>query len=220
MGVRYELYIRLREGQDPLDLAKVQEALGHAKFEPAEGMLGKRALEHGELTAVAFTGSSWDKVEVAEGEDTPTESLMGINFSFPLGLPDHEGERAIDRVMDVNDMLLTQMYDPQVGATVTRSDHDLISQAWRQSHEFHSGVAGTPGLGAGAPTFSVKTRPGIPTRYKIMAAIAGAILLVVLMVRQCFKKWLDTSMYPEPYQEAPQDPGAEKKPAAEKKPKP
>jgi hypothetical protein len=218
MGVRYELYLRLREGQDPLDPAKVQEALGHAKFEPAEGMLGRLTFDHGELQAVAFTGSTWERAEVEDDEDTPADSLMGVNFSFPLGMPDHEGERAIDRVMDVNDMLLTQMYDPQVGRSVTRSDHDLISQAWRQSHEFHSGVAGTPGLGSGAPTFSYKTRPAIPTRYKIMAAIAGAILLVILMVRQCFKKWLDTSMYPEPYQTAPKDAGPAKKPAPKKKP--
>ncbi|MBW1811678.1 MAG: hypothetical protein JRJ87_26050 [Deltaproteobacteria bacterium] len=201
MSVLYELYIKVGEDREPLSRKKVLEVLSSCQFEPAEGVLGQIDLGHGKLKAVEHTGSDWDRaVETSDqdSEQEPADELKGVDFSFPFGLPDVEGELAITQILNVNELLLANLFDPQVGSLVTHSDHDRISQAWHESHEYHFGIAGTPGLGSGMPSYSPATQPGIPTKYKIMAVIAGAMLLVIMMVRSCLKRWLDTEMDPPP----------------------
>ncbi|MBW1871787.1 MAG: hypothetical protein JRJ19_06965 [Deltaproteobacteria bacterium] len=201
MSVLYELYIKVGKDREPLSRKRVLEVLSSCQFEPAEGALGQIDLGHGKLKAVEHTGSDWDRaVETSDqdSEQEPADELKGVDFSFPFGLPDVEGELAITQILNVNELLLANLFDPQVGSLVTHSDHDRISQAWHESHEYHFGIAGTPGLGSGMPGYSPATQPGIPTKYKIMAVIAGAMLLVIMMVRSCLKRWLDTEMDPPP----------------------
>ncbi len=198
MSVLYEQYLKVAEDHDPLSRKKVIEVLTSCQFEPADGVLGQIDLGHGILKAVEHTGSDWDQAPQASDQDSekdPADVLKGVDFSFPFGLPDVEGELAITQILSVRELLLANLFDPQVGSLVTHSDHDRISQAWHESHEYHFGIAGTPGLGSGMPSYSPATQPGIPTKYKIMAVIAGAMLLVIMMVRSCVKRWLDTEMY-------------------------
>lgn len=196
MAISYEIYLRTAEGDEPLNEQRVIDALRTADLEPAEGKLGLLELGHGRLTAEAYTGNDWDAAAATETEQQDARGqLYGINFSFPLGLPDAEGDTAVARILSVAAGLGVVAYDPQLGSQVTQADHERIIDAWRRSHDFHFDVAGNTDLGAGIPSRASPTRPVIPTRFKLMAVIALAILLVVLMVRSCVERWLEHDMY-------------------------
>jgi len=161
-------------------------------------------LGHGKLAAAVYSGSDWDAAIAAAPAEAVTTSddrampIAGINLFFPLGLPDAEGDTAVGRVLAVASALGVAAYDPQLGSLVSGADHERIVNAWRQSHDFQFDIAGNTDLGAGAPTPAYHSRTTIPSRYKLMAIIALAILLVIMMVRSCVERWIEHDMYEAP----------------------
>ncbi|HUT99810.1 MAG TPA: hypothetical protein VM425_00055 [Myxococcota bacterium] len=200
MAIRYEIYLRTDENMEPLTEQRAVPALRAAGFEPVEGKLGQLDLGHGKLAAAVYSGSDWD----ATPAEPPTTSddraipIEGINLSFPLGLPDAEGDTAVGRMLAVASALGVAAYDPQLGSLVSGADHERIVNAWRQSHDFQFDIAGNTDLGTGAPTPAYHSRTTIPSRYKLMAIIALAILLLIMMVRSCVERWIEHDMYEAP----------------------
>jgi hypothetical protein len=182
--MRYEIYLRMPEGAEPPGPERIQEVLSGQGLTPAEGVLGQINLGQGILRAEKYP----------EGE--------GVDFSFPLGLPDAEGDRALQIIMNVKEELTATLFDPQLGSLVARSDLERILQAWREAHAFHFGVAGTPGLGAGAPSAPQK-RSGMPTRIKLVLILGISILVAVFLFRACFNRWMEKQMDQPPPVDGP-----------------
>lgn len=182
--MRYEIYLRMPEGSEPPSPERIQEVLAGQDLTPSEGILGQIDLGQGILRAEAYT----------EGQ--------GIDFSFPLGLPDAEGDRALQIIMNVKEELVATLFDPQLGSLVARSDLERILQAWREAHDFHFGVAGTPGLGAGAPSTPQKSS-GMPTRIKLVLILGIGILVAVFLFRTCFNRWMEKQMDQPPPVDGP-----------------
>ena len=184
--MRYEIYLRMPEGVDQPGPERIQKALAGQGLTPAEGVLGQIDLRQGILRAEKY----------ADGD------REGVDFSFPLGLPDSEGDRALQIIMNVKDELAANLYDPQLGSLVARSDLERILQAWREAHDFHFGVAGTPGLGAGAPSAPQKSS-GMPTRIKLVLILGISILVAVFLFRTRFNRWMEKQMNPPPPVDGP-----------------
>jgi hypothetical protein len=157
---------------------------------PARGVLD---LGQGELQAEPFVKA--DQGEAGPASDALPDRIDGINFSFPMGLPDAAGDRAIACVLAIKDAMVARLFDPQIGDLVSSGDHERIAQTWRQSHAFQFGVVGTPGLGGG-PSLQSATKEGMPPRFKIMIFVAVVFLLLFFMFRSCFKRWMDEQMDP------------------------
>jgi len=198
MGIEYEIYLRPGENTEPLTTKRVTGVLERVQFESADGCMGEINMDHGRLVDRVHAGSGWDAADASGDEPDEQDPLKGVDFSFPLGMPDIEGDLAVSRILEAGELLQAELYDPQLGKTVSHGDHERIIAAWRQSHEFQFGVAGSQGLGTGMPSAPAVKSGGIPGRYKVMAAIAGAILIVILMVRACVKQLLEEHMYPGP----------------------
>jgi hypothetical protein len=177
--VRYELYLRRPAGSEPLTGNRAQNVLAGQGLLPSEGALGEIELGQGRLRAEAYAGGD------------------GIDFSFPLGLPDAEGDRAVQIVMNVKEELQASLFDPQLGSLVARADLERILQSWREAHAFHFGVAGTPDLGPGAPSTPQRSS-GIPTRIKLVLILGIGILAAVFLFRTCFNRWMEKQMDPSP----------------------
>ena len=175
--MRYEIYLRMPEGTDPPTEERIREVLSGQDLTPAEDALGEIDLGQGKLRAEAYP----------EGD--------GIDFSFPLGLPDPEGDRAVQIIMNVKEELAANLFDPQLGSLVARADMERILRSWREAHAFHFGVAGTPGLGAGAPS-TPHPSSGIPTRIKLVLILGIGILAAVFLFRTCFNRWMEKQMDP------------------------
>jgi hypothetical protein len=190
--VRYEIYLRMPEGSQPLVKEKAVEVLSKQGLETGGDALGKLDLGQGDLRAEAHTKSDWD---AAESSQETTDRLLGINFSFPLGLPDAEGDRAVQIILNAKEQLAASLFDPQLGTLVARADTERIIQSWRQSHEFHFSIAGTPGLGSSAPTTSHPSS-GIPTRIKIVLLLGICIVAAVFLLRNCLGRWMEKEMNP------------------------
>ncbi len=204
MAIGYEIYLRTDENMEPLTEERAVAALRASGFEPLDGRLGQLDLGHGKLVAAVYSGNDWDAaiasspVESVTATDDSAAPLLGINLSFPLGLPDAEGDTAVGRALAVASALGVSAYDPQLGSLVSDADHERIVSAWRQSHDFQFDVAGNTDLGSGAPTPAYHSRATIPSRYKLMAIIALAILLLIMMVRSCVERWIEHDMYEAP----------------------
>jgi len=177
--MRYEIYLRTPEGTEPSSPDKIQEVLAGQGLEPSEGVLGQVDLGQGVLRAEKY----------ADGD------AEGVDFSFPLGLPDAEGDRALQIIMNVKEELTATLFDPQLGSLVARSDLERILQSWREAHDFHFGVAGTPGLGGGGPSAPDKSS-GMPTRIKLVLILGIGILVAVFLFRACFNRWMEKQMNP------------------------
>jgi hypothetical protein len=175
--MRYEIYLRMPDGGDPPTPERIREVLAGQGLQPSEGALGEIDLGQGALRAEAYP----------QGE--------GIDFSFPLGLPDAEGDRAAQIIMNVKEELVANLFDPQLGSLVARADIERILQSWREAHAFHFGVAGTPGLGAGAPSVPHQSS-GMPTRIKLVLILGISILVAVFLFRTCFNRWMERQMNP------------------------
>jgi hypothetical protein len=182
--MRYEIYLRMPEGADPPGQERIQEVLAGQGLEAAEGVLGQLDLGQGVLRAEKYT----------DGE--------GVDFSFPLGLPDAEGDRALQIIMNVKEELSANLFDPQLGSLVVRADMERILQSWRSAHDFHFGVAGTPGLGGGAPSSPQKSS-GMPTRIKLVLILGITIIVVIFLFRTCFNRWMEKQMDQPPPVEGP-----------------
>ena len=182
--MRYEIYLRMPEGVDPPDQDRIAEVLSGQGLTPAEGVLGQIDLGQGVLRAEKY----------AEGD--------GVDFSFPLGLPDAEGDRALQIIINVKEELTANLFDPQLGSLVARSDLERILQSWKEAHAFHFGVAGTPGLGGGAPSAPQKSS-GMPTRIKLVLILGISILVAVFLFRTCFNRWMERQMDQPPPVEGP-----------------
>ena len=177
--MRYELYLRMPEGTDPPTEEKIQAVLSGQGLLPAEGTLGEIELGQGVLRAEAYP----------DGD--------GIDFSFPLGLPDAEGDRAVQIILNAKEELVANLFDPQLGSLVARADMERILQSWREAHAFHFGVAGTPGLGGGIPS-SPHPSSGMPGRIKLVLILGISILVAVFLFRTCFNRWMEKQMDPPP----------------------
>jgi hypothetical protein len=182
--MRYELYLRMPEGTDSPGQEKIQEVLAGQGLTPSEGVLGQIDLGQGILRAEKYP----------EGE--------GVDFSFPLGLPDAEGDRALQIIMNVKEELVANLFDPQLGSLVARADLERILQSWREAHDFHFGVAGTPGLGGGLPSSPDKSS-GMPTRIKLVLILGVSILVAVFLFRACFNRWMEKQMDQPPPVDGP-----------------
>jgi hypothetical protein len=182
--MRYEIYLRMPEGADPPSRERIQEVLSGQGLAPAEGVLGQIDLGQGILRAENYP----------DGE--------GVDFSFPLGLPDAEGDRALQIIMNAKEELVATLFDPQLGSLVARSDLERILQSWREAHDFHFGVAGTPGLGGGAPSAPQKPS-GMPTRIKLVLILGISILVAVFLFRTCFNRWMEKQMDQPPPVDGP-----------------
>ena len=182
--MRYEIYLRMPDGADPPGQERIREVLTGQGLTAAEGILGQFDLGQGVLRAEKY----------ADGE--------GVDFSFPLGLPDAEGDRALQIIMNVKEELAASLFDPQLGSLVARSDTERILQSWKEAHAFHFGVAGTPGLGAGAPSDPHKTS-GMPTRIKLVLILGISIIVVIFLFRTCFNRWMEKQMNQPPPVEGP-----------------
>jgi hypothetical protein len=174
--MRYEIYLRLSEGTDPPTEGRLQEIFLGQGLAPAKGALGEIDLGQGKLRAEAYK----------EGD--------GIDFSLPLDMPDSEGDRAVQIIINVKEELAANLFDPQLGSLVTRADTERILQSWRETHAFHFGVTKTPGLGAGTPHPSY----GMPTRIKLVLILGIGILASVFLFRTCFNHWMEKQMTPPP----------------------
>jgi hypothetical protein len=177
--MRYEIYLRMPEGAEPPSPEKIREVLSGQGLTPAEGVLGQIDLGQGVLRAEKYPDGA------------------GVDFSFPLGLPDAEGDRALQIIMNVKEELAATLFDPQLGSLVARSDLERILQSWREAHAFHFGVAGTPGLGGGTPSAPDKSS-GMPTRIKLVLILGIGILVAVFLFRTCFNRWMEKQMNPPP----------------------
>jgi hypothetical protein len=186
--MRYEIYLRMPEGADPPSPERIQEVLAGQGLTPAEGVLGQIDLGQGVLRAE----------EYADGEG----DAKGVDFSFPLGLPDAEGDRALQIIMNVKEELTANLFDPQLGSLVARADLERILQSWREAHAFHFGVAGTPGLGAGEPSAPQKSS-GMPARIKLVLILGIFILVAVFLFRTCFNRWMEKQMDQPPPVDGP-----------------
>jgi hypothetical protein len=182
--MRYEIYLRMPEGADPPSQERIQEVLSSQGLAPAEGVLGQIDLGQGILRAENYPDG------------------QGVDFSFPLGLPDAEGDRALQIIMNAKEELVATLFDPQLGSLVARSDLERILQSWREAHAFHFGVAGTPGLGAGAPS-TPKKSSGMPTRIKLVLILGISILVAVFLFRTCFNRWMEKQMDQPPPVDGP-----------------
>jgi hypothetical protein len=193
--VHYELYLRFESGR-PRD--RIGEALARKGFAAQPACLGSLGLSQGELRADAFRGSDWDQPPAIPTTEASAanENLPGINFSFPLGLPDEDGDRAIGVILDLAEELLGDLYDPQQGVSVRRHDRERVTLHWRQSHSFQMDVVGASDLGPGLP--SAPPRPAHTTaRIKALLVVSGLLLVLVLAFRSCMGCWLERAMVPE-----------------------
>jgi hypothetical protein len=177
--MRYEIYLRFPEGSAPPTAERIQKALADQGLLPGEGVQGEIDLGQGKLRAESS----------AQG--------AGIDFSFPLGLPDDEGDRAVQIVMNLKEELQANLFDPQLGSLVARADTERILNSWRQAHAYHFGVAGTPDLGSGAPS-TPSHSSGMPTRIKLVLILGVGILAVIFIFRTCFNRWMERQMDPPP----------------------
>ena len=184
--MRYEIYLRMPEGADAPGPERIAEALSGQGLTSSEGVLGQIDLGQGVLRAEKY----------ADGD------AEGVDFSFPLGLPDAEGDRALQIIMNVKEELAANLFDPQLGSLVARSDLERILLSWREAHAFHFGVAGTPGLGAGAPSAPQKSS-SMPTRIKLVLILGISILVAVFLFRTCFNRWMEKQMNQPPPVEGP-----------------
>jgi hypothetical protein len=182
--MRYEIYLRMPEGAEPPSVERIREVLSGQGLTPAEGFLGQIDLGQGVLRAEKYP----------DGD--------GVDFSFPLGLPDAEGDRALQIVMNVKEELTATLFDPQLGSLVARSDLERILQSWKEAHAFHFGVAGTPGLGGGVPSSPDKSS-GMPTRIKLVLILGISILVAVFLFRTCFNRWMEKQMDQPPPVDGP-----------------
>lgn len=155
------------------------------------------------------------RVEPFLWPDAPAEAgeLDGLNLSFPLGLPDAQGDRAVAAALAAAHELGAQVFDPQLGRLVGKLEHEEILRNWRRSYDFQLGVVGALELGPGAPSPARPETSGLATKTKIILSVAGAILLLSFMLRSCFDRWMERQLNaPEPGQlepmEAPPEPGA------------
>jgi hypothetical protein len=176
---------------------KVRGALDKKGFVSREGTPALLSLGQGDLRAEEYLGSDWDRQPPAGPSGAaaaqPATGCQGLNFSFPMGLSDAEGERAIGVVLDLSEEFVGNLYDPQLGTTVRRSDHERISMSWRQSHSFHFGVAGTPSLGSALPT----EPPQVSYTWgkiKILLVVAAVLLVGILIFRTCFSRWMEAAL--------------------------
>lgn len=177
--MRYEIYLRMPEGSSPPTEERIHEVLSGQCLLPSAGALGEIDLGQGKLRAEAYP----------EG--------AGIDFSFPLGLPDAEGDRAVQIVMNVKEELVASLFDPQLGSLVARADLERILHSWRETHAFHFSVAGTPDLGSGAPG-TPRYSSGMPARIKLVLIMGIGIIAVVFIFRTCFNRWMERQMDPPP----------------------
>jgi hypothetical protein len=74
-----------------------------------------------------------------------------LNFSFPLGLPEAQGERAVALALAAAEALQASAFDPQLGRLVTKADHTEIISNWRRTYDFQLGVVGASALPPGQP---------------------------------------------------------------------
>ncbi len=180
--MRYELYIRISqmsESADRLSLERALTALSAAGFGEPDALPAEMDLGQGRLVAEAFARESG-------GED-----LDGINLSFPLGLEQAQGERAVTVVFALGRELGAEVFDPQLGSLVGASDHERIIGTWRRSYEFQSDVVGAVGLGHGAPAPLQEPRGLVPPRIKLVLFLGLVILVLVFMFRSCFANWME-----------------------------
>jgi hypothetical protein len=173
--MRYEIYLRLPEGGAAPTEERIQEVLSGQGLTPTGDALGEIDLGQGQLRAEAYA------------------RVAGVDFSFPLGLPDAEGDRAVQIIMNVKEELQANLFDPQLGSLVARADMERILHSWREAHAFHFGVAGTPGLGSGAPS-TPRHSSGMPTRIKLVLILGIGIIAAIFLFRTCFNRWMERQM--------------------------
>jgi hypothetical protein len=204
--VRYELYLRFESDRPRTRIGEALARTGFSVPTDSTSGLGRLGLSRGELCADPFRGSDWDRPSPPPATTTPAgagpagENLPGINFSFPLGLPDEDGDRAIGVILDLAEELTGVLYDPQLGAPVRRHDRERVTLHWRQSHSFQMDVVGAPDLGPGLPS----APPPIARttgRIRALLVVAGILLVLVLALRSCVGCWLERAMVPEAQQD-------------------
>ncbi len=204
--MRYELYLRAGDEPAPgapLSWDATREALALAGVDAAQGLPVELDLGQGRLRLEAYRPAP-------EGSAPPAGDppLAGLNASFPLGLVDAEGDRAVAVVLRVADQLGAVVFDPQLGRLVTRGDHERILTAWRRSYDFHLGVVGAAALGAGAPAPARPERSPASARLKLVLWLALGVLVAGFFLRACFDRWMDRQWSPPvPGQVEPMAPG-------------
>jgi len=223
--VRYELY--LRPGDDsaagaPLPWEVVQDALALAGVQTAQGLPAELEASQGRLRLEAFhRPAAAQPPPAAPPAEAPPAALPqpasppaarplldGLNASFPLGLQDAQGDRAVAVVLLTAEQLGWVVFDPQLGRLVTKADHERILSSWRRAYEFHLGVVGAAELGAGAPAPSRPERGTSSAKLKLILWIALGLIVASFIFRACFDSWIERQWNPPvPGQIEPMEPG-------------
>ena len=69
-----------------------------------------------------------------------------------------------------------------------------IVRTWKAGFAFQADVVGAVGLGHGAPD-TIAEPPGMGARLKYLLALAGVLIVVILLFRSCLASYVQDEMY-------------------------
>jgi len=155
LDLRYHLTLSFAEGAPAPPRAEIDARLKKHGFAAAESGPDELPLGHGALRA--------ERTE------------RSLQLSFPLGLPEREGERAVDAAFLLAGELKADLFDLQLSATILPGERRRVIECWKQNYRIQLGLVGPESLGQGMPSRPAES-PSVRW-MKVTGAVIGMILL-------------------------------------------
>lgn len=178
--MQYELYLRASAPPASLatqilaDLGKDQEVskTPHGDFE----YLG----EDGAVTVVLHPAGDarW------EGDQGDVEVPLGVDLRIPGGAGKHLASQMVDRAFDWAARWSVEVYDPQLGRTVEKDEHQTITTRVKRQSEY---LTETVGLGDQSTRYMDVDGPagGLGLRSRFYLGLAVVLLALGLLTHYC-----------------------------------
>ena len=157
MNLRYHFTLSFAEGGSAPSREEIYTVLKKHGLVTTEGALGELPLGHGALRA--------------------EQTDPGLQLSFPLGLPDPEGERAIDTAFLLAGELEANLFDLQVATLVHPADRRRVVECWKNNYRIQVSLVGPESLGPGMPS-QPRQAPFLGW-MKLVAVVLGLIVLAL-----------------------------------------